>query len=641
MAGMKPSFRSIAGKLALIGVCLLVAALGSISLTLWVTWQLEGGAAAINEAGRMRMATYRIAMLASKGEHDEMHVQVERFRRNLAALRDGDPSRPLIVPWDTEVRAAFAQVTGRWQQLQPRWAPEDGSPGGNISTAEADAFVALIDAFVASIERHLSRWTAILHGVQMFVMGLVVVTTVTIAYALHLFLLGPLSRLTAAIDLIRRGQFDARVEIESHDELGTLAAGFNEMAASLEELYRDLEGRVAQKTASLAQQKKRLESLYEISTMVAEAATLDALAGGFCGRIRRIAGADAAAVRWSDASNQRLMLLASEGLPSTMVEDERCLHVGQCQCGVAETETALRVIPVLREPRPQRTSCAQAGFGTVVSVPVRSQQRLVGEIDLFYREERTVGDEERSLLQAMASHLAAAIESLRLGEEARHEAVFEERSMLAQELHDSIAQSLAFLKIQVKLLRDALAAGDQQAIAQATAEIDAGVRESNADVRELLIHFRTRTHTEDIERALRSTLTKFEHQTSLPASLEVRGNGMPLPPEVQIQVLHVIQEALSNVRKHSGASAVAVEVEQEPVWRFTVRDDGAGFDATDAFASETQVGLRIMRERSERIGGRVEVRSAPGEGTEVTLTLGAKPAMAASTVMALMGESGS
>lgn len=626
---MSPTFRSIAAKLALIGAGLLVAALGSIGLTLWVSWQLEGGAAAINEAGRMRMATYRIALLSTHGEQQALARQVARFRSNLAALKVGDPSRPLIVPWDTQVNAAFAQVNSRWQELQPRWAPDDGSPGA-VDMAEADAFVALIDRFVASIEAHLSRWTGILHGVQMFMLGLVVVTTITTAYALHLFLLQPLSRLTAATGRIRRGEFDVRVEIDSDDELGTLAEGFNEMAAALEELYRDLEGLVAQKTASLAQQKRRLESLYEISSLVAEAATLEALASGFSRRIRRIAGADGAAVRWSDASNERLMLLASEGLPPTMVEEERCLHVGQCQCGVADPEAGLRVIPVYGEPRPQHRNCAQAGFATVVSVPVRSQQRVVGEIDLFYRVPRELSEEERSLLQAMASHLAAAIESLRLGDEARHAAVFEERSMLAQELHDSIAQSLAFLKIQVKLLRDALAKGDETAIDAAVDEIDAGVRESNSDVRELLIHFRTRTHTEDIERAIRSTLTKFEHQTSLATSLKISGNGMPLPPEVQIQVLHVIQEALSNVRKHSGASQVMIEVEQEPGWRFRVRDDGTGFAMDDVFARETHVGLRIMRERAVRIGAVLEVRSAPGTGTEVTLSVGA-PAPPATT----------
>jgi two-component system nitrate/nitrite sensor histidine kinase NarX len=199
-------------------------------------------------------------------------------------------------------------------------------------------------------------------------------------------------------------------------------------------------------------------------------------------------------------------------------------------------------------------------------------------------------------------------------------AVAQERNLLARELHDSIAQSLAFLKIQVQLMRDALAAGDREAMARVLEEIDAGVRESYGDVRELLLHFSTRTNTEDIETALLTTLHKFELQSGLKAHLQVQGHGLPLAPDLQIQVLHIVQEALSNVRKHARASQVWVDVQQQPEWRFEVRDDGSGFDS-DAGIDDSHVGLRIMSERAERIGARLDVISTPGAGTSVVLTL--------------------
>ena len=151
------------------------------------------------------------------------------------------------------------------------------------------------------------------------------------------------------------------------------------------------------------------------------------------------------------------------------------------------------------------------------------------------------------------------------------------------------------------------------------------MRESTTDVRELLLHFRTRTSGEDIVPALRATLQKFEHQTGLPAQLSVDGEGLPLPPDVQVQVLHVLQEALSNVRKHARARGVWVEVRRGRDWRFEVRDDGRGFDAARA-PDETHVGLRIMRERAARIGAQVAVDSVPGAGTCVSLTLPAADA---------------
>jgi len=256
-----------------------------------------------------------------------------------------------------------------------------------------------------------------------------------------------------------------------------------------------------------------------------------------------------------------------------------------------------------------------------VSVPIRMQERLMGEVDLFFHARIDLPEAERSLLEALAAHLAGAMESLRLNSLELEAAVSQERVFLARELHDSIAQSLAFLKIQVQLMRDAIASGDADQVQHVLGEIDVGVRESYGDVRELLMHFRTRANTEDIAPALLTTLRKFEHQTGLKTALQMGDESMPLAPDVQIQVLHIVQEALSNVRKHAGAEQVWLDVQQRPQWRVEVRDDGVGFASEAGAADETHVGLRIMAERAERLGARFEVLSTPGRGTSVVLTL--------------------
>ncbi len=110
-----------------------------------------------------------------------------------------------------------------------------------------------------------------------------------------------------------------------------------------------------------------------------------------------------------------------------------------------------------------------------------------------------LNDDLRELLEAMTRHLASAMEGLRATALEREAAVAQERSMIARELHDSIAQSLAFLKIQTQLLRDAVAKGDAAKRDRSIDELDVGVRECYSDVRELLVHFRTRTSEEDIE----------------------------------------------------------------------------------------------------------------------------------------------
>jgi len=198
--------------------------------------------------------------------------------------------------------------------------------------------------------------------------------------------------------------------------------------------------------------------------------------------------------------------------------------------------------------------------------------------------------------------------------------VLQEREMLARELHDSIAQSLASLKIQVQLMRRAMDGNAPDRMRHVLAEIDLGVQECYGDVRELLLNFRTRLGDENIEPALQNTLRKFEHQSGIKAALHMQGHGLPLAPDVQIQVLHVVQEALSNARKHSGATQVWLDVQCQPCWRFEVRDDGCGFDAA-ATLDETHVGLKIMQERAAQIGAVVEVFSTPAKGCSVMLTL--------------------
>ena len=621
-------------KLGAIGALLLLMALASIGLTLWVTWQLEGGAAAVNDAGRMRMQTWRMAQSLASGDAARLQAQLGQFEQTLGLLRNGDPARPLFVPNDRHSQAAFADVQQQWAVLRARWTSPPWPASSQVASqvaSQADGFVARIDHFVSAIETQLARWTALLNAFQFVMMALAIGSAVALLYAAYLFVFNPLSRLQAGLLRVGEGDLSARVDVGSADEFGALSAGFNRMAQTLQGLYQSLESRVREKTEVLEAERARLAALYEAAAFVAAATSLDDLALGFARQVRRVAGADASAVRWSDESNQRYMLLASDCLPQHVVDAEHCVPTGGCFCGQPQGDAQIRVIPIRATPGVSMPGqCERAGYATVVSVPVRLHERMVGELNLFYRHAAVLTGEDRILLETLASHLAGAIESLRVGALEREAAVAEERSLLARELHDSIAQSLSFMKIQAGLLRDDLKRQDPARVDRTLAELDAGIRESVADVRELLMHFRTRTNTEDIAPALRTTLTKFEHQTGLTTHLVIEGDGLPLPADVQVQVLHVVQEALSNVRKHARAREVWVDVQQSPPWRVEVRDDGRGFDDGHPLADdETHVGLRIMRERAQRIGASVEVASVPGSGTCVVLTLPQRLAVAA------------
>jgi two-component system nitrate/nitrite sensor histidine kinase NarX len=604
----------------LVATPFLVLTLLAIAMTLWVSWQLEGGAAAVNEAGRMRMQAYRLSFSLATNDQQALPQQVQSFERSLVMLRSGDPERPLFMPWDDVVRERFVTVEQDWARFRGNGLHSVPMNVADLRTQTAD-FARHIDALVESVETHMSHWTAVLHLLQAGMLVLAVAAGAALLLTGYRFVLEPVSQLKEAIERLQGGDFGARVQNVSRDEFGTLAEGFNGLAAHLQSMYRNLEAKVAEKTAELHEKRERLQALYDMTTLIGRATTLEELAAGFVRSVAQVAHADGVALRWADETHQRFLLLASQGLPSTMAEGERCLVAGACQCGAVDAAAGARVVPIHTLPRGSLKHCSQANFETIVSIPVRLHERTMGEVDLFFNAQIDLSEAENSLLETLTAHLAAAMENLRLDGLAKEAAVSQERNLLARELHDSIAQSLAFLKIQVQLMRDALASDDAQRVQAVLGEIDAGVRESYGDVRELLVHFRTRANGEHIEPALRTTLRKFEHQSGLKASLQMQGQGLPLPPDVQIQVLHIIQEALSNVRKHAGATRVWLDVQQQPRWRLEVRDDGRGFDTEDGRRGEHHVGLGIMAERAERINASLEVISTPGRGTSVVLEL--------------------
>jgi len=613
-------FHTLAAKLGIIGGTLLLAAFASIGYTLWASWQLEGGAAAVNEAGRMRMQTWRLAQTLARSDALTAKAQLSQFDQSVALLRDGDPARPLLVPRDARSSAAFADVQREWQTIRAAWTASP-APAPTLAAQQAQRFVEHIDILVSAIEVRLSNLTTILNLLQVLMVGLTIASAVTLLYSAYLFVFNPLERLRSGLARVREGDLSARIAVESSDEFGALSEGFNRMAETLQELYQNLEVKVEEKTLRLAAQHARLTTLYEASAFAAHASTLEELADGFAKQVRRVAKADASAIRWSDEANLRYLLLASDGLPRNVADREQCIPTGDCHCGQPLAQADTRVIPIRVEGEGMPRDCGQAGFTEIVSVPVQLQDRMIGEMDLFYRAPTVLTGEDRTLLETMASHLAVAIEGLRAGALEREAAVAAERSLIAREIHDSIAQSLAFMKIQTGLLRSALKNADAARTQQTVGELEAGIHESLSDVRELLMHFRTRTNAEDIAAALQTTLQKFEHQTGLTTHLSIEGHGVPLPADVQVQVLHVVQEALSNVRKHAQAREVWVDVQQTPQWRVEVRDDGCGFAVEGAAHDETHVGLRIMHERAERIDADVEIASVPGSGTCIVLTL--------------------
>ncbi len=294
------------------------------------------------------------------------------------------------------------------------------------------------------------------------------------------------------------------------------------------------------------------------------------------------------------------------------------MNCADCLCGqVFQTSNPVAFDTANPPPGMRLRTCVREGFATATAFSILYDKQRLGVYNIYFRRPQALSEQEIQLLETLGQHLGVAIENQRLKSREKELAVSEERNLLAQELHDSIAQGLAFLNIQVQLLQDSLRKGRAEEAMQTAGQLREGVQESYDDVRELLVHFRTRVHQSDLDSAIHAALEKFEGQTGIKTAFERRGSAVPMAPTDEIQIMHIVQESLSNIRKHAKAGHVRVLVDQDMVnSRISVEDDGVGFDPqTDPNCqSDRHVGLKIMRERAHRIGAELRITSDTGEG---------------------------
>lgn len=633
LAGGLPLSRQLTVKILFSFISFLLLALTAIGATLLLSWQLEGGAAAINDAGSLRMRTFQLARELDQVARQPASVvqlteRIGRFEQTLQRLEQGDPARPLLVPRRPDILAELDQVRRHWNtQMRPiLLAAASQAQGSAVQVSafdrEIEPFVSKIDLLVGDIEQHNARKTEWLRLCQTLLATLAVLGTVALIYLMFLLVIRPLERLHLGIQRLAKGDFSSRVPVETQDEFGEVASGFNDMARRLAEANATLEFQVEAKTAKLTEKNRELSLLYEIAAFLNQPATLEDLSQGFLNRVLRAFAADGGAVRLSDTPHGMLFLVAESGLPDGLRQREHCLPIGECICGEAAASGAVRIEQLHELDDAERYDCQRAGFAVVSSFAISTQSRLLGVFNLHFRQPRIFTRQQQQLLETLGQNLAVALDNQRLAAKARELAVLEERNLVAQGLHDSIAQGLSFLNLQAQMLDDALRRDDRAAMGDSLAQIQAGVQESYDDVRELLTNFRTSLAAVDLFAAVDAILERFRRQTGLRVEVQREGGGAPLLPEQQLQLLFILQESLSNVRKHARASRVVVRIEDDRDVRLIIRDDGVGFDAQEVAARPSgHFGLAIMRERAQRAGAALSIEPVVPHGTLVCLHL--------------------
>lgn len=635
-------FQKLSAKIIGILVAFFLVALIAISMTLFLSWQLEGNAAAINDAGSQRMRTYRIVFLLSRTQQtpeEEAVMQatitreVSTFERIMRDLEQGDPNRPLFLPHDApEIDRLLKQMRLEWnQEMRPRIEKMLGMPQEQRSVhlmqyrASVEQFVSHVNQLVAAVEHSGTRSATWLRLLQIGLIVLAMIGTTLLIAFFFVMVIRPLEEMRGGIRRMAEADFRVRLPVRRNDEFGEVGRGFNAMADRLEDIYGKLEQRVEEKTRDIEIKHRELTLLYEVAAYLSVPVPRDVACYAVLDKVMQLLDAQAGLVRFVEEGGKQMRIGVHRNLSDDFLRCEGCMPVGDCLCGGAAASGLPASSQLVQQPAlSQAMACRdREGFASMIAIPISSKNQILGVFNLFFYHPRSLRDNEVRLLETIGQHLGVAIENQRLVEREKEMAVSEERNLLAEELHDSIAQSLAFLNIQAQMLQDSLRREDMQEAQDELARIREGIQESYDDVRELLVHFRTRIVAGNVEIAIASALEKFEGQTGIATRLERRGDEREIPAQNAIQILHIVQESLSNIRKHAQAKQVVVTIERhEGNTLISVQDDGQGFDMrTAADEGDVHVGIKIMRERAHRIGGQFALQSAPGTGTTVTLRL--------------------
>ena len=613
-------------RIVISSVVALSLVLSMVGWTLWLSWQLAGTAAAINETGSLRMRANRIGLNLLR--HDEaaqaqVVVDLREQGRILAHFAGDLPGRPLFLSTDAPLRQQFHAVTTRWDELADL-AHEALVEGDSTAyLAQLPGFVAEADRLVHVLEVGNASKTTRLRILQSVLIVMACLGTMAMIFLLYRWIIRPVQTLQGGIQRMAARDFSVRVPVNNTDELGVLAQGFNRMADELQSLYEDLGERVRQKTAELERQNRQLSALYGMTAFLNKPNDIEALCRGFLQRVMDEFHAAAGSIRVLDPSGERLHIVVSLGFSSALQESEHCMRTDACFCGEATQRGTMIIRDFRKLPRPEEIGCMRDGFQAVSVFQIVTPEATLGTFSLHFRERTTMSPRELQLLEMLGQHLGAALDNQRLSIKARQLAVAEERNLVAQGLHDSLAQGLNFLNLQTQMLGSAVQQRRWDEVEEIVPLLKTGVSESYQDVRELLQNFRTRLGEESLRKAVDDTIGRFRRQTGLNVELHLDDrDGAPLHPDQQLQVLFILQEALSNVRKHAYASKVTVRIDNHRDFGMSIRDDGEGYDPQEvAERSETHVGLSIMRERAARLGGQLQMCSAPGQGTEVSLYL--------------------
>lgn len=587
----------------------LLAVLG-MAVSAMVALSTQGSGEAINQAGSLRMKSWQIASFilvaenASPGGRARILGNIEDFERTLesgailAMVKEGG---------DSNLDRSYRIVWQEWRHvIRPRFVVMSGQapPSGAERTTMIGDTTRFVD-HIHDLVKHMEETTEAKILVMRVVLGMALVLTLLVVmltiYLIHTRLVQPLRDLLRLSADVGQGNLATRTSYTGPDELGQLGSAFNLMAEDLSKLYGDLEGRVQQKTLELTRSNSALELLYNSIARLYGAPPGEAVYRGVLQEIEQKLDIGPGILCLGEAGGSQGNAIATT------------LQAGQCApCDTASCRWCHSTDKTRFSTTPD--------FHQHLTLPLADAGQQYGVLILEIPQGRHLEAWQVQLLEALSRHIGVAIGAERQIDKNRRLGLLEERAVIARELHDSLAQSLAYMKIQVSRMKNALRTqSSPDKVENILEELREGLDSAYRQLRELLSSFRMKMEEGTLAQVLSRTVSEFSERGGLPIGLDIDMGACQLSPNEEIHVLHIVREALSNVMHHAQATHARVGLRCQPNGELTmtVEDGGVGI----ARAVEVHhYGMTIMEERARILRGRIDFDSQPGVGTRVTLT---------------------
>lgn len=602
----------------------LLGAMLLIGLSLNVSWRLEERGMTINEAGSLRKQAFYLLKLAetSPVNEEKQAIEYNRFSAILDKLSHfsahnfNDDERYL------EFLSQLATIKASANEILPYLNQNTSHKLPTLAMIER--FTDQISILVSIIEADNTSSIILLRWLQAFLIVMAISSAFLTSILLRRLIILPLNRLRVGMENIRQGDFNNHIEITVNNEIGEITTGFNRMSHYLGRMYYDLETLVDEKTEELNIKHANLTFLYNVSSILQNSKDIDYIASHFLDLVMEMSKASGGIIRILNPTKNSTDVIASSGFEAGFLNAPQCNQLNECYCGIALLKQKSIQHQDLSDESTVEALCQKYKLDHLVSFKLSMTDETLGSLSLFFQSRDHFNDENSHIIESASRQLGLILDNLRFEQLDRQMAILEERNLMAQGLHDSIAQSLSFLNIQTQLLTKAIDKDQPHIRDQALTFIKEGVQESYDDVRELLSHFRVTLNRGNFADSIQTVIDRFKRQSNITVNYKFIDQGRELLADAQLQIVFILQEALSNIRKHSKASLVHICIEQQQD-RFTlkVQDNGVGFDqeTLNQKKSAGHIGSLIMEERADKAHGSLSIVSVINQGTTISLTI--------------------